>query len=133
MGIWGEEWVRDRYILAGYSLVHHRYKTTGFELDLLLEKQDLLVAVEVKTRRLTNFLPDSIPWDYRQRNRAWKGLRLLACKNQKINAFRLDFSAVYYSYNQRVMRVQLGGVDRVFHPSKAAFLSKPVSMMQNPR
>jgi Holliday junction resolvase-like predicted endonuclease len=133
VGIWGEEWVCTRYELAGYSLVCHRYKTRDFELDLLLAKQDLLVAVEVKTRRLTNFLPDSIPWDFRQRNRAWKGLRLLAVKNQKINKFRLDFSAVYYSSDQRLMRVQLGGIDRVFHPNQAAFLSNPVSMMQNPR
>jgi Holliday junction resolvase-like predicted endonuclease len=133
VGIWGEEWVCTHYRLAGYSLVSHRYKTPDFELDLLLVKQDLMVAVEVKTRRLTNFLPDSIPWDFRQRNRAWKGLRFLACKNKQINKFRLDFSAVYYSDNQRMMRVQLGGTDRIIHPNQAAFLSNPVSMMQNPR
>ena len=133
VGIWGEEWVWARYALAGYSLVSHRYKTPDFELDLLLVKQDLMVAVEVKTRRLTNFLPDTISWDFRQRNRAWSGLRQLACKNQKINKFRLDFSAVYYSENQRMMRVQIGGTDRVIHSNQAAFLSRPVSMMQNPR
>lgn len=133
VGIWGEKWVLSRYALAGFSLISHRYRTSEFELDLLLVKQDLLVAVEIKTRRLTNFLPDAIPWDFRQRNRAWKGLRALAFKDQIINKFRLDFSAVYYGQGQRLMRVQIGGVDRIFRSDEAAFLAKPVSMMQNPR
>jgi Holliday junction resolvase-like predicted endonuclease len=133
VGIWGEEWVLARYQSQGFTLLCHRYKTPTFELDLLLVKGDLMVAVEVKTRRLTNFLPDAIPWDFRQRNRAWMGLRSLAFNRQSINKFRLDFSAVFYSENQRMMRVQLGGMDRILPSMQAAFLSKPLSKMQNPR
>ncbi len=120
-GKWGEDWVRFRYETLGYRLLNQRLRLARCELDLLFKKGDIMVAVEVKTRRLTHFLPDAVYWSLAQRNRAWFGLRELAFKCMDVNEFRLDFAAVHYSGSQRMMQVLEGGKAFKFKPHKAAF------------
>ena len=50
LGHKGEAVAAKYYLDRGYTLLEHNYRTRLGELDLLLKKGDILVAVEVKTR-----------------------------------------------------------------------------------
>ena len=46
------EWVAILYLLLrGYTIVKRRYKTPVGEIDIVARKRDLLIAIEVKTRK----------------------------------------------------------------------------------
>lgn len=49
-GAWGESMAARYYRKRGYSLLDARYRTRFGEIDLVAEKGDLIVFVEVKTR-----------------------------------------------------------------------------------
>ena len=50
LGAWGESMAARYYRKRGYSLLDARYRTRFGEIDLVAEKGDLIVFVEVKTR-----------------------------------------------------------------------------------
>jgi putative endonuclease len=50
-GHWAEAWVAAYFLLRGYRILARRYRTPVGEIDLLLARKQLLVAVEVKARR----------------------------------------------------------------------------------
>ena len=51
LGKKGEAVAARYYLNQGYTLLEHNYQCRLGELDLLLQKQELLVFAEVKTRR----------------------------------------------------------------------------------
>lgn len=53
-------------ILKGYRLVEHRYKNYFGEIDILVRKKDLLIAVEVKARK-GNIVVEEVLSDYQAR------------------------------------------------------------------
>jgi putative endonuclease len=50
-GLYGEQLVKEHYQQLGFTCLKTRYKTRYGELDLVFLKDDLLLFVEVKTRR----------------------------------------------------------------------------------
>lgn len=55
LGRKGEAVAALSYQKKGYQLLDHNYRTRMGEIDLILEKEDLLVFVEVKTRTDLSF------------------------------------------------------------------------------
>ena len=55
IGYYGERVAAKALMKRGYRLLEHNYTIRGGELDLILEKGNELVFVEVKTRRNTHF------------------------------------------------------------------------------
>lgn len=49
-GRWGEELAAQHYRERGYSILTRNYRVRSGEIDLIAQKQDTLVFVEVKTR-----------------------------------------------------------------------------------
>ena len=59
LGKWGEELAREYLLTKGYSLVAMNVRTSYGEIDLIVQKDQLIVFVEVKTRTsLTCGLPE---------------------------------------------------------------------------
>ncbi len=55
LGMWGEG-IAARYLQdKGYNILDKNYYTRNGELDIICEKNDKLVFVEVKTRKNTSF------------------------------------------------------------------------------
>lgn len=50
-GGWAESFASLYFLSKGYKLLRRRYKTRGGEIDLILQKKDLIVFVEVKARK----------------------------------------------------------------------------------
>jgi putative endonuclease len=44
----GEDLVREHYLQQGYSLIEQNFTIKGGEIDLLMKKEKMLVAIEVK-------------------------------------------------------------------------------------
>jgi putative endonuclease len=53
-GEWGERIVRQWYRQNGYRFLDGNYRTRHGEIDLVFQKGEMLVFVEVKTRRAYN-------------------------------------------------------------------------------
>jgi len=56
----GEEAAREMLIRKGYKIRHTNWKIERLELDIVAEKENTLVVVEVKTRDRVDF---GNPWD----------------------------------------------------------------------
>ena len=57
LGVDGEAAALDRYVGLGYRLVARNWRCRIGELDLILERDGVLVICEVKTRRGTRYGP----------------------------------------------------------------------------
>lgn len=55
LGPWGEDWVASQYLEKGYKLVDRNWRTRYGELDIIMENEECLVFIEVKTRRSKKF------------------------------------------------------------------------------
>ncbi|WP_276661388.1 YraN family protein, partial [Syntrophomonas wolfei] len=55
LGLWGEELAAQYLGKKGYKILERNFYTRYGELDLVCEKDDNIVFVEVKTRRSTRF------------------------------------------------------------------------------
>lgn len=51
-GLQAEKTASDYYITNGFTLIEHRFKTPFGELDLIFQKENLLVFAEVKARKV---------------------------------------------------------------------------------
>lgn len=55
LGRWGENVAVDYLKSKGYSIFDRNYRTPYGEIDIVASSQDLLIFVEVKTRRSTSY------------------------------------------------------------------------------
>ena len=51
LGAQGETWALEYFLALGYSLIEKNYRIKAGEIDLIVENQEWVVFVEVKTRR----------------------------------------------------------------------------------
>ena len=81
IGYYGERVAAKALLKRGYRLLEHNYTIRGGELDLILEKGDEIVFVEVKTRRNTRFgsaLESITPQKQRRLKRSERDIRFFA-------------------------------------------------------
>ena len=55
LGAWGEEVACTFFKERGYDILHRNYRVPVGEVDLICQKGDVIVFVEVKVRRSSNF------------------------------------------------------------------------------
>ena len=55
LGAQGETWALEYFLASGYSLIEKNYRIKAGEIDLIVENQEWVVFVEVKTRLGTNY------------------------------------------------------------------------------
>ena len=63
LGTIGEEKSAEYLISKGYILRHRNWRSGKYELDIVAEKDDMLVIVEVKTRKSNTLLPPTASID----------------------------------------------------------------------
>jgi putative endonuclease len=87
LGKLGESVAREELIRRGYAILATRYRTRFGEIDIVSEKDDVVVFVEVKARRSGRFglAAEAIP--------VWK--------RRRIGAMALDYLAWSRRLNQR--------------------------------
>jgi putative endonuclease len=54
LGTWGESHATDFLVKKGYVILAKNYRFKKAEVDLIVQKDDCIIAVEVKTRSTSN-------------------------------------------------------------------------------
>lgn len=69
LGAWGENVACEHMISSGYDIICKNFKLKCGEIDIIGIKDEILVFVEVKTRRSTSYgIPcEAVDWRKRQR------------------------------------------------------------------
>ncbi len=59
-GVWAEKYAAGYLVAKGYKILEARYKTQYGEIDLIIQKGDVIAFVEVKSRRSIDEALESI-------------------------------------------------------------------------
>ena len=91
-GIWAENIAALYLLFKGYRILAMRYKTPVGEIDILLQKRDCLVAVEVKTRPFIDAALESVR--PQAQKRIEKALLHFLAMNEEYSAYNLRFDVI---------------------------------------
>ena len=96
LGEKGEKIVANYLINKNFEIIAKNYRKRIGEIDLIAQKGDYLIFVEVKTRR-SNYFPISNTVSYSKQRKIIKTAELFILSN-KINnkVFRFDVASVLY-------------------------------------
>ncbi len=77
--------------IKGYKILNHRYKTKFGEIDLIAQKDNFIVFVEVKARKKSTNIEEILSWH--QINRIKVAAQIFIDQNQQYNHhnFRFDY------------------------------------------
>ncbi len=106
LGEWGEAQARCYLEAIGYIFVDRNYRAPEDEIDLVMQDDDIVVFVEVKTRISNKFgaPEESVSKVKRQRlqRAAWAFLQ----EHEMLNAsWRIDVVAIEASPNRTILRL----------------------------
>ena len=106
LGEWGEAEAQRYLETLGYVFVDRNYRTQEGEIDLVMQDDDIVVFVEVKTRISNKFgaPEESVSKVKRQRlqRAAWAFLQ----EHEMLNAsWRIDVVAIEASPNRTILRL----------------------------
>ena len=92
----GERKVANRYRLKGYSIIARNFSCKLGELDIVAQKGNTIVIVEVKTRKNADFAQARESVDYRKQSRI-KNTTNIFLQNNKFTEYniRFDVAEVY--------------------------------------
>ncbi|KKP24188.1 MAG: hypothetical protein SZ59_C0002G0034 [candidate division TM6 bacterium GW2011_GWF2_28_16] len=100
LGLQGEKAVAKFLINYGFKILGHNYQTKVGEIDLIAQKQDLIIFVEVKTRRDVYF-PISNVITITKQKKIIKTAKLFAQKNNLFNnILRFDVATAVLKENK---------------------------------
>lgn len=112
-GDWGEKKAAEFLVSAGYTIKEMQWKSLRFEIDLIAEKEDSIIFVEVKTRFNDAF---GDPWqavDYSKRRKicisADQYIRLKQCNLEP----RFDIVSVLHVNGQ----TKITHLENAFYPT----------------
>jgi len=95
VGAWGENLAADYLLAHGYELVARNVRTEAGEIDLIARKDELLVFVEVKTRRNDRFgAPEEAITPVKQQRMADAAELWLAAHPDETGDWQLDVIAI---------------------------------------
>jgi putative endonuclease len=84
LGIFGEQMAQKYLLKHGYTIRKTNYRFIKYEIDIIAEKDDKIVVVEVKTRQTAEI---GEPWMAVTRK---KQRQVIACADQYIQARKIE-------------------------------------------
>ena len=107
LGKWGEQLAESHLLKAGAKILERNYRFAPGEIDLLIEHDGDLVAVEVKTRTdLDLETPEEAVTRWKMR-RMILGLQTYAAANDMLERhWRLDVVAIQLDLNGNLQRCE---------------------------
>lgn len=92
----GERKVANRYRLKGYSIIARNFSCKLGELDIVAQKRDTIVFIEVKTRKNADFGHAQEFVDFRKQHRIKAAADIFIQKNKLYDLnIRFDVAEVY--------------------------------------
>ena len=96
----GENKIALQYKLKGYKIIARNFSCRYGELDIVAQKGDTVVFVEVKTRKNADFAQAKEFVDYRKQNRIKNTANIFLQKNNLTEYYiRFDVAEVYTESN----------------------------------
>jgi putative endonuclease len=107
LGRWGEQLAETLLVKDGATILARNYRTDPGEIDLVIEHEGDLVAVEVKTRTALDLeLPEEAVTRWKLR-RMMLGLQTFAAENDMLERhWRLDMVAVELDLDGTLLRCE---------------------------
>ena len=107
LGRWGEQLAETLLVKLGATILARNYRTVPGEIDLVIDHEDDLVAVEVKTRTALDLeLPEEAVTRWKLR-RMMLGLQIFAMDNDMLERhWRLDMVAVEIDLDGSLLRCE---------------------------
>lgn len=90
-GLFAEKIAINFLQIKGYKILHHRFKTKFGEIDLIAQKGDFIIFIEVKARKKSTNIEEIL--SPRQINRIKTAAQIFIDQNQQFHHynFRFDF------------------------------------------
>ncbi len=104
----GEQLARGRLEQKGYTILETNYRTSGGEIDLVAEKDNEIVFVEVKTRRGTRYgSPEEAITTSKQQHIIAAAQEYLQATHNEERNWRVDVVAIELDHGDRVIRMEI--------------------------
>lgn len=100
LGFLGESLACDILKKQGYKLIKRNYRTPVGEIDIIVQKDNITVFVEVKTRNDTKkgFPEESV--NQRKLNKIHKNIQFYLKDNKSVKNYRIDVISLILSNNE---------------------------------
>ncbi len=96
LGRWGEDLAAKTLMAKGYEILARNVRTASGEIDLIARKQELLVFVEVKTRRGDQYgAPEESITPLKQQHMEDAAQLWLAEHPEEMGAWQFDVIAIH--------------------------------------
>lgn len=97
IGRWGELKAKNFLTKKGYKVIRENFRVKLGEIDLIVKKKNILVFVEVKTRKTNYFGPPQAAVNFEKREKIRTIARIFLMKNNyKKYKKRFDVIAIIY-------------------------------------
>ncbi|MGM0436680.1 MAG: YraN family protein [Bacillota bacterium] len=96
-GRWGEQKAKSFLDKKGYKIISENFRVKQGEIDLIVKKKNVLVFVEVKTRKSNFFGPPQAAVNFEKQNKLRTIAKIFLLKNNyKKYKKRFDVIAIIY-------------------------------------
>ena len=107
LGRWGEQLATDHLAANGYAILARNWRGPGGELDLVAQDGEVVVIVEVKTRRgAAHGVPEEALTPRKAMKLRQLGASYVAAHCPEDTPWRIDLVAVELDRNGRLMRCE---------------------------
>ena len=104
LGKRGEEFVAKHLERQGFSIIAHNYRKRFGEIDLIAQKNDLIVFVEVKARHNPYIDPAEVIIHSKQRKIIMVAKEFLSTHTYINATYRFDVALVEYQKNEIILQ-----------------------------
>ena len=106
VGASGEKWARQYLQRAGYRILHTNWRGKSGEIDLIVQKSDKLVFVEVRTRRRGSafgLAKESV--DHRKQTKIRRTAELYLAKHD-LSETLVQFDVIAVEYDEHDVQIE---------------------------
>ena len=108
LGKLGEELARRHLESSDFAILHTNYRTNSGEIDIVAQKDNVLVFVEVRTRRGNSFgTPEESITPLKQAHMATSAQEYIQEHQDEDREWRLDIAAVELDRHGKLLRVDI--------------------------
>lgn len=107
LGSWGEQVALEHLEARGYKILEQNWRCRLGEIDIVAQEKEIIVFVEVKTRRGRGFgLPEEALTPKKAQRLLDLGQQYLMKKNIVDVEWRIDLVAVEVGQNRKILRCE---------------------------